>query len=145
MRKWVLAVAAALILLAGCQREADIYGTGESAFDSDIQQEATLAPTLKPEESNFRNLRWGMTEEEVIATEGAGYERVDQSTIRYTRIREEEYPADAEYTFTDDALSGAMFFIQPGYEDKNEYIHNYADLIQRFTQRYGEPMHSSKD
>ena len=143
MKKIILQIMMLAFLLTGCNRGADISGNIDDSFETGAQQ-ATVAPTLKPEESNFRNLKWGMTLEEVIETEGAGYDKVNDTTIRYSRIREEDYPADAEYEFADDKLSGATFYIQPGYTDNNEYVESYMALIQKFTQRYGEPAGSEK-
>lgn len=144
MRKFILSALMFMLLTAGCNQQADISGNLDDSFETGAQT-ATVAPTLRPEESSFRNLRWGMTEEDVIAAEGAGYQRIDASTIRYSRIREEDYPADAEYAFTDNALSEVTFYIQPGYEDNSEYIKTYEGLIDKFIQRYGKPTGSAKE
>lgn len=145
MKKTAILLAVLLLLTAGCsgRKAGNPEGMENDAFETDVVKE-TVAPTLAPEESNFRNLQWGMTLEEVITAEGAGYKTLSDTVIQYARIREEDYPADAEYEFTDNQLSCATFYIQPGYEDNNEYITTYESLIAKFTKRYGAPSSSEK-
>lgn len=142
MRKLILTVAAIVLLLSGCNGNANLEGGMDESFQGAVQE--TVAPTLAPEDSDFRNLKWGMTFDEVIATEGTGYKKLDDNMIRYSRIREEDLPADAEYEFTDNLLSGATFYIQPDYEDLNQYVEDYALLTRKFTKRYGAASSSEK-
>lgn len=127
------------LLLTGC-------GTGGMPAEyADVLQNSTgvdtpagtVAPTLTPEESDFRNLRWGMTLTEVTSTEGGGYELVDGQNIRYTRLREEGFPAEAEFTFTEEALDSAIFYI--ACEDGSQSLQDYEQLKQRFVARFGAP------
>ena len=147
MKKTAILLAMLLLLTAGCGERkdpmGDLSGMKDNSFETGEVKE-TIAPTLKPEESNFRSLKWGMTLDEVINVEGNGYKTIDENTIQYARIREEDFPADADYVFEDGKLASAPLYIQPDYADNNEYITTYEALIEKFTARYGAPVSSEK-
>lgn len=138
--KRILICCMAALLLAGCAEGETPAGYETALTDFGEQVPAgTLRPTLAPEDSDFRNLRWGMAQTEVTATEGGGYELVDGQNIRYTRLREEGFPAEAEFTFTEDALDSATFFIEAQGADGNQTLQDYEQLKKRFAARYGAP------
>ena len=96
--------------------------------------------TLSPEESDFRNMKWGMSKEEVIKAQGTGYRETEKGALYYTRVREEDYPADAEYTFENDKLVMGVFYITQNKEDKPVTIDDYNELADMLSTRYGAPV-----
>ena len=111
----------------------------DNGFDSGIDLKDSHE-TLSPEESDFRNMKWGMTKEEVIKAQGTGYRETDKGTLYYTRVREEDYPADAEYTFKDDKLVMGVFYITQNKEEKPVTITDYNELADTLSSRYGIPL-----
>lgn len=120
-----------------------VKGTIDKADDAFQQESGTPVPTLSPEESDFRSLKWGMTRDEVIAVEGTGYSlNTEDNMLVYSRVREEGFPADAQFEFdSDGGLSMATFFIEPteAYKDLSQYISDYDALVAKLTARYGTP------
>lgn len=110
----------------------------DDSFESGVELE-TARETLSPEEADFRNLKWGMTKEDVIYVEGAGARETSDNVLYYTRVREEDYPADAEYTFNDGKLVQGIFYITQNKENKSITLDDYDDLIASLTERFGEP------
>lgn len=110
----------------------------DDSFDSGVDL-SEKRETLSPEEADFRNLKWGMTKDEVTYAQGTGYREPDESTLYYTRLREEGYPADAEYTFEEGKLVMGVFYIVNNKEDSPVAIADYDDLCNTLAQRFGEP------
>lgn len=107
-------------------------------FETGIDLKETRQ-TLSPEESDFRNLKWGMSKDEVAYAQGNGYRDTDDNTMYYTRVREEEYPADAEYKFSDNKLVQGTFYITENKSDTAVTIDDYHTLVDSLAQRFGEP------
>ena len=110
----------------------------DNSFDSGIERE-TVRETLSPEESDFRNLKWGMTKDEVMYVEGAGAREINDNVLYYTRVREEDFPADAEYTFVNDKLAQGIFYITENKDGNSICLDDYDSLVNSFKNRYGEP------
>lgn len=107
------------------------FNTGEKVDDT--------KKTLSEEESNFRSLKWGMTKEEVQYYEGTGYREPDENTMYYTRVREEDFPADAEYKFIDSKLVQGIFYITQNKSDNPIAVEDFMDLVNSLKTRFGEP------
>lgn len=166
MKKFITVLMACTVvtsLLSGCG-EANVSGDGDSksssgiianiekekgsqdgyivnideSFDSGIEVE-TARVTLSPEEADFRSLKWGMTRDEVINAEGTGFREPSENIMYYTRVREEEFPADAEYTFVDEKLAQGIFYITDDKEDNPIEIEDYVELVESLHARFGEP------
>jgi len=110
----------------------------DDSFDAGVDL-SEKRETLSPEEADFRNLKWGMTKDEVTYAQGTGYREPDENTLYYTRLREEGYPADAEYTFEEGKLVMGVFYILKNKEDMAISITDYDDLCSTLAQRFGEP------
>jgi len=149
MKKILLVVMAMLMLTAcGGNNNAENSKSGqmgdrgfdEKGFstDSGNQNEKKV---ISEEDADFGNFVWGMPKDEVTATQGVGYYNIDNNTIRYDRIRIDDFASDAEYTFTDGKLSQAIYFIKPDseYENKEQYLDDYKLLVEKYTKRYGTP------
>ncbi|MBQ3038663.1 MAG: hypothetical protein IJD30_05745 [Clostridia bacterium] len=110
----------------------------DDSFESGIELESARV-TLSPEEADFRNLKWEMTKDEVIYTEGTGFTEPKANVMYYTRVREEDYPADAEYTFVDGKLAQGIFYITNNKEGSNIGVEDYNVLVDSLKARFGEP------
>lgn len=120
------------------EQKSDYVVNIDDSFNSGVELDDTKK-TLSPEESDFRNMIWGMSKEDVIYAQGTGYREPDENTLYYTRVREEGYPADAEYTFEDNKLVKGVFYITENKEDKPVTIADYDELSNSLAQRYGTP------
>lgn len=107
------------------------FSTGEKVDES--------RKTLSVEEADFRSLKWGMTKDEVEEYEGTGYREPDDNTMYYTRVREEGFPADAEYTFVEGKLVQGIFYITENKTDSPVSVEDYMELVNSLRARFGEP------
>jgi len=120
------------------EQQSDYIVNIDDSFDSGIDLSETRE-TLSPEEADFRNLKWGMTKEEVVYAQGTGYREPDENTLYYTRVREEGYPADAEYTFEENKLVKGIFYITDNKEEKPVSVKDYNELADSLSARFGTP------
>ena len=147
--KKILIAALAVLMLSACggtnpeqtEEKEKIGDRGYEETTFDTGEEKQVKEILPEEECDFGNYQWGMALEAVTNVQGAGYKKLDANTIRYERVRIEGFASDAEYVFTDGALSGATYFIMPDseYEDKMQYITDYESLSAIYTKRFGKP------
>lgn len=158
--KLILTTMLAVAILVGCGSEKKVSKTGaypeknqtvapepvvksDGSFDTG-EVVATIKPTLSPEEADFRSLKWGMTKDEVTEVEGTGYSKPKDYILYYTRVREEGYPADAEYVFVDGKLAQGEFFIFDNKESKTIEFKDYEALVSDLKARFGEPLTDEK-
>ena len=120
------------------EKQSDYVVNVDDSFNTGVKIDDTKK-TLSPEEADFRNLKWGMTKDEVTYAQGSGYRETDENTLYYTRVREEGFPADAEYTFNDGKLVQGMFFITQNKEDKPISVDDFVELVEALSERFGEP------
>ena len=149
---FLLTTISAILLLSACgqstqyvekdgkmeEQQSDYVVNIDDSFNTGVVLDDTKK-TLSAEEADFRNLKWGMTKDEVSYAQGTGYREPDENTMYYTRLREEDYPADAEYTFSDGKLVQGIFYIT---EDKTEQpidVEDFMDLVESLKARFGEP------
>ena len=148
--KKVLLVVMAMFMLTSCGGKKDAEnpksnqigdrGAEENRFNTDSGNQNDK-DIIAEEDADFGNFVWGMPKDEVTATQGPGYYNIDDNTIRYDRIRIDDFASDAEYTFTEEKLSQAIYFIKPDseYENKEQYLEDYKLLVEKYTKRYGAP------
>ncbi len=110
----------------------------DDSFEAGIETESARV-TLAPEEADFRNLKWGMSKDEIINAEGTGFSEMENGSMYYTRVREEEYPADAQYDFVDEKLAQGTFYITEDKENNSIDVYDYDELVDSLKQRFGEP------
>ena len=120
------------------QQQSDYVVDIDDSFNSGLDLSDGLE-TLSPEEADFRNLKWGMSKEDVVYAQGTGYREPDENTLYYTRVREEDYPADAEYTFEDNKLVKGIFYIFNNKEDTPVSVNDYYELADVLSERFGTP------
>lgn len=107
------------------------FYTGEKADES--------RKSLSVEEADFRSLKWGMTKDEVQTYEGTGYREPNENTMYYTRVREEGFPADAEYTFVEGKLVQGIFYITENKSDNPILVEDFMNLVNSLKARFGDP------
>ena len=110
----------------------------DDSFNTGMEVDNTKN-TLSPEEADFRNLKWGMTIDEVSYAQGGGYSKPKENVMYYLRVREEGFPADAEYTFKDEKLVQGIFFISQDKADEPVDIADYVELVESLKARFGDP------
>ncbi len=120
------------------EQQSDYVVNIDDSFNTGLVIDDTKK-TLSPEEADFRNLKWGMTKEEVAYAQGNGYREPSENKMYYTRLREEEFPADAEYTFKDGKLVQGIFFISQNKSDKSISVDDYVELVESLKKRFGDP------
>lgn len=120
------------------EQQAEYVVELDDSFDSGVELEKARQ-TLSPEEADFRNLKWGMSKDDVIYAQGTGFREPKENTMYYTRVREEGYPADAEYTFEDGKLTMGIFYITKNKGDKPVTVADYDDLVASLQGRFSAP------
>ncbi len=120
------------------EKQADYVVNIDDSFNTGIVIDDTKK-TLSPEEADFRNLKWGMTKDEVAYAQGSGYREPSENKMYYTRLREEDFPADAEYTFKDGKLVQGIFFISQNKSDEAISVDDYIELVESLQNRFGDP------
>ena len=120
------------------EKQADYVVNIDDSFNSGLVIDDTKK-TLSPEEADFRNLKWGMTKDEVAYAQGSGYREPSENKMYYTRLREEDFPADAEYTFKDGKLVQGIFFISQNKSDEPISVDDYVELVESLKSRFGDP------
>lgn len=89
-------------------------------------------------ETHFRNARWGMTEAEVIETEGREPSEKAAGVLVYTGTVA-GLDALIFYQFTDGFLSEGVYAIVEQYTNPNNHARDYDTLKDLLTEIYGEP------
>ena len=150
---FVATIISSVALLSSCgEKQTDLtnqkYGLKEEVVEEIVKADNSFSTgekvdesrkTLSVEEADFRSLKWGMTKDEVQTYEGTGYREPDDNTMYYTRVREEGFPADAEYTFVEGKLVQGIFYITENKSDNPVSVEDFMDLVNSLKVRFGDP------
>lgn len=117
------------VFIFACQNDNKTTDTTEVP---EIDEEAV-------EKYDFRKANWGMSREEVMATEETEPIIEKENTIDYSTVLL-NMQAQVGYTFKDDELIRAGFFFFGKFEDENEYIEKYNALKEELTKVNGKPV-----
>ena len=99
----------------------------------------TPANLVWAENYNFRNTRWGMTQEEVIAAETMDPVEKDKNAITYkTRVLEKDVAL--RYVFAQNKLIGASYMLDDNYINSEQFIQTYAQFKKELIKKYGQPV-----
>lgn len=92
------------------------------------------------EDHDFRNVNWGMSEEEVKANETATWVmKIKEGVIAYkTKIA--GFDAALYYEFVNDQLVNACYMFDIQHTNENDYIDDYEKLKTLLTKKYGSPI-----
>ena len=89
---------------------------------------------------DFRNVRWGMTMDEVNAAETeVGLRAVTGYSTLAGDCVVAGHPVSVFYEFTDSQLSEAFYAFLDAHTNDNLYIDDFEDLRQLLTLKYGPP------
>jgi hypothetical protein len=87
---------------------------------------------------SFRYTRWGMTPEEVIASETMAPIEKDEKMIKYkTQILDKN--VELLYLFAQDKLIGASYRLDENYLNSEQFIKTYARFKEELIKKYGQP------
>jgi hypothetical protein len=87
---------------------------------------------------NFRYTKWGMTPEEVIASETMTPIEKDEKKIKYkTRILNKN--VDLLYLFAQNKLIGASYKLDENYINSERFIKTYDRFKEELIKKYGTP------
>ena len=87
---------------------------------------------------NFRYTRWGMTPEEVIASETMAPIEKDEKMIKYnTQILNKN--VELRYLFAQNKLIGASYKLDENYLNSERFIKTYTRFTEELKKKYGPP------
>ena len=87
---------------------------------------------------NFRHTTWGMTPEEVIASETMAPVEKDEKMIKYkTRILDKK--VELLYLFAQNKLIGASYRLDENYINSERFIKIYNRFKEELIKKYGSP------
>ena len=87
---------------------------------------------------NFRYTRWGMTPEEVIASETMTPVEKDETMIKYdTQILDKN--VELLYLFAQNKLIGASYKLDENYLNSERFIKTYTRFKEQLIKKYGLP------
>jgi len=87
---------------------------------------------------DFRKTNWGMSKEQVKATEDKKPNFEDNTMLSYeVTISEKDF--ECTYLFLDDKLYGSGYLFFGEHTNKNLYIDDYEELKEILTKEYGKP------
>ena len=95
------------------------------------------------EDYSFRNARWGMTKEEVTASEiKMDPVEINENTIRYkTQILGKN--VELIYLFLQNQLAKAAYKLDDNYLNSSHFLNTYRKFKSALTQKYGPPAKDS--
>ena len=135
------------MLLAGCARDPDfvyIDPNLKDRMEDYAVPTATPSPTLAPEERDFRDMKWGMSLEEIVALEGEDYTKQPNGVIRYRDLYVGGYPVEAEYTLEEDSLVQCVYYTTHFENTMQEYLDDFELLKEKYLKKYGTPEYDTK-
>ena len=87
---------------------------------------------------DFRKTKWGMSKEQVKATENKKPDFEDNTKLSYeVTISEKDF--ECAYLFLEDKLYGSGYLFSGEHTNKNLYIDDYEELKEILTKEYGKP------
>lgn len=99
----------------------------------------------KEYEYDFRNAKWGMSIDEVKATENKAPKREYDLGPYYTLTYQGTFDGmstDYEFKFKDGKLWDVSYDFDIAHDDKNLYISDYEKVKKTLSDEYGKPDHS---
>ena len=87
---------------------------------------------------NFRHTNWGMSPEEVIASETMAPIEKDEKMIKYkTQILDKN--VELLYLFAQNKLIGASYKLDENYLNSERFIKTYTRFKEELVKKYGQP------
>ena len=99
---------------------------------------STLILFAEEAKYDFRKTNWGMSKEQVKATEDKKPDFEDNTMLSYeVTISEKDF--ECVYLFLEDKLYGSGYLFFGEHTNKNLYIDDYEELKEILTKEYGKP------
>jgi len=99
---------------------------------------STLILFAEEAKYDFRKTNWGMSKEQVKATEDKKPDFEDNTMLSYeVTISEKDF--ECAYLFIEDKLYGSRYLFFGEHTNKNLYIDDYEELKEILTKEYGKP------
>ena len=99
---------------------------------------STLILFAEEAKYDFRKTNWGMSKEQVKATENKKPDFEDNTMLSYeVTISEKDF--ECAYLFLEDKLYGSGYLFFGEHTNKNLYIDDYEELKEILTKEYGKP------
>jgi hypothetical protein len=89
--------------------------------------------------SDFRNVDWGMTPQQVRAAEGVAPAETTESVIRFEAPEGAELSGQLLYFFVNNKLVRARYISRVEHDDPNDFIEDFAATEPRLMKKYGAP------
>lgn len=126
-----------LLMAAGCATKPVL---SDSQVASTAMMQPTSVPTPEPTpEPDFRNVRWGMSINEVKTNESIASVEESVSQLLY-HVSVANLDAALVYTFNeDDSLCEAAYLLQESHVNDNEYVDDFNRLKKALIEKYGKP------
>lgn len=103
-----------------------------------IVEKEELALKQSKQEYDFRQTNWGMSKEQVKATEDKKPDSEDINSLGYNvKIDRDDYLCI--YNFLEDKFYNSIYACTEKHTNKNLYIDDYEGLKEILTKKYGEP------
>ena len=106
---------------------------------TEVPKAIPAQPSAEDSDFSFRNTRWGMTLDQVKASETMKIEREDDTSILY-HSEVAGLKATIYYTFREGILIGSMHHFTEEHNDDNNYIIDYKKVKDTLTREYGPPI-----
>jgi len=113
------------------------YTLDPPIIESD-EENISEAQTATTYQYDFRKANWGMSKEEVKATEDKKPDsEYDNSLVYYVKIGGDDYLCG--YSFLQDKLYNTGYVFVGEHSNKNDYIRDYKNLKEILAKKYGKP------
>ena len=139
-RVYVMIGLALLLTAASCTRDQNANKAGIQTDDTAIAKTDEIIITESGDSTRFifRNTRWGMTQKEVIASEGIRPRLLDDNIMIYATTFQNR-SAEITYYFDKGLLGMAEYSISAPGMRIQDYLDIYNGLRLQMIEKYGKP------
>lgn len=95
-------------------------------------------PVFAANKTDFRNVKWGMTTNEVIKSESLPLWTQEKNYLFY-KTEISKLPCLLLYSFTNNKLYGAGYSFQQSHTNLNDHIYDFGEIKNLLTKKYGNP------
>ena len=128
------------VVLSACMAPVSVEDFVDTP-SAEIRIDEDESPSASPDELDFRDVAWGMTQDQVIAAVGAQPDIIYAMAIEYSGSALAGLDCDIRYFFTEDDQLGMIHYIIDtiNISDKNDNVENYETLKSKLALRFGDP------